>query len=117
MKKRFYAIKVGKWFYDYLFAVYTKPFGYICLHLPTNNMGFLFYFSPDGSVDKSTFFKGFIKGEAIKARLRKELVGHNYESKVVECRHLPMFEKEGIIGSVSELNYSMNAIFRQYGIF
>lgn len=113
---RFHFVKVGDSF-DYIFTFYTKHYGYICAHLPSKNLGWFIYASPDSSADTSTFYRGYDKGEASKARIRKGLVSHNWIYKYSNNPHVPKHAVEEMMDSVRQLNDDMESIYEQYNLF
>lgn len=115
MDERFKTIKKGR--VGTVFCFYTNAYGYICVHFPSKKRGFFLYFSPDASLSKSTFYIGEDNGEQIKARMRKEYVGHNWLNKITGSISFPAFEKEAIFERMDNLNEESERIFKTFQLY
>lgn len=112
--RRFESAKLGP--FDSIFFFYTYRYGYICLHFPSKRAGWFLYVSPDSRQETSTFYIGCDRREAIKAKLRKELVGHNWLHKVYDPG-TPSHLRNEILDAVKDLNVMADAIFNDFGLY
>lgn len=58
--------------------IHTKKFGWVCKRFKSYGVKPCFYVSPDGHISTSTYYTGPNTDERVRAKVRKELFGHNY---------------------------------------
>lgn len=71
--KELYPVK------KHILRLHTRKFGNMILVLSKNKDKRIFYISPNESVWASTFYIGPDKEQSVKAHIRRELLGHNYD--------------------------------------
>jgi len=65
-------------------VIRTKKWGFMHITLPAlhrkGSRGYCFYISPNGTPGYSTFYRGPVKNEVEKSRMRERALGHNFDS-------------------------------------
>lgn len=112
---RFAVIRIGEHF-DFIFSYYSNRVGYICFHMPSRQIGWFLYASPDAKPETSTFYRGYDRGERIRAMIRKEMVGHNWLYRINNT-HAPRHEAENVMNQVRSVSIETKKLFDKYDIF
>ena len=81
----------------------TKKFGYLNLTWGVDKSDRYFYISPNNAIWASTYYKGPNTDVAVKAFIRKNILGHNYD---VQKKHTVLMEIDAAFYSSEE--YFMN---------